>query len=161
MLKVAIGADDAATGLKKQVKAHLQNKGVEVVDFSHDVAGNEQIYPDIAFNLASAIKEGAFERGILLCGTGIGMAIVANKVPGVRAAQCHDVYSASRARKSNNAQIMTLGARIIGGELALMLVDAWLEAEFEAGRSAAKVARIDYYDTLLHPDVADRGEKTS
>ncbi|CBG87160.1 ribose 5-phosphate isomerase B [Citrobacter rodentium] len=148
MLKIAIGADDAATDLKNQVKAHLQKKGLDVVDFSHDVAGNEQIYPDIAFNLASAIKEGVFGRGILLCGTGIGMAIVANKVPGIRAAQCHDVYSASRARKSNNAQIMTIGARVVGEELALMLVDAWLEAEFEAGRSGPKVQRIDYYETL-------------
>ena len=86
MLKVAIGADDAATTLKNQVKTYLQEKGIEVVDFSHDVAGNDQMYPDIAFNLASSIREGQFERGILLCGTGIGMAIVANKVPGIRAA---------------------------------------------------------------------------
>ena len=150
MLKVAIGADDAATTLKNQVKTYLQEKGIEVVDFSHDVAGNEQMYPDIAFNLASSIRDGQFERGILLCGTGIGMAIVANKVPGVRAAQCHDVYSASRARKSNNAQIMTLGARVIGSELALTIVDSWLDAEFEAGRSAAKVERIAYYENKVH-----------
>ncbi|MEC5344905.1 ribose 5-phosphate isomerase B [Brenneria populi] len=156
MLKVAIGADDAATGLKNQVKEHLQSRGIEVVDFSRGVTGNEQIYPDIAFNLASAIREGAFERGILLCGTGIGMAIVANKVPGIRAAQCHDAYSAARARKSNNAQIMTMGARVIGGELALMLVDLWLEAEFEAGRSAPKVQRINYYETLVHPNCATK-----
>ncbi|PWC13576.1 ribose 5-phosphate isomerase B [Brenneria roseae subsp. americana] len=159
MLKVAIGADDAATGLKNLVKEHLEQRDIEVVDFSHDVAGNDQIYPDIAFNLASAIREGTFERGILFCGTGIGMAIVANKVPGVRAAQCHDVYSAERARKSNNAQIMTLGARVVGSELALMLVDAWLAAEFEAGRSGPKVKRIDYYETLIHPDGAARVDK--
>lgn len=150
MLKVAIGADDAATALKNQVKTYLQEKGIEVVDFSHDVAGNEQMYPDIAFNLASSIRDGQFERGILLCGTGIGMAIVANKVPGVRAAQCHDVYSASRARKSNNAQIMTLGARVIGSELALTIIESWLDAEFEAGRSAAKVERITYYENKVH-----------
>ncbi len=151
MLKVAIGADNAATGLKNLVKEHLAQKGIDVVDFSHDIAGNEQIYPDVAFNLATSIREGTFERGILCCGTGIGMAIVANKVPGVRAAQCHDVYSAERARKSNNAQIMTLGARVVGNELALMLVDTWLNAEFEAGRSAPKVKRIEYYETLIHP----------
>lgn len=148
-MKVAIGADDAATGMKEVVKAHLAEKQIEVVDFSHDVAGNDQMYPDIAFSLASAIRQGDFERGILLCGTGIGMAIVANKVPGVRAAQCHDTYSASRARKSNNAQIMTIGARVVGNELAKALVDAWLEAEFEAGRSADKVERIQYYDELV------------
>ncbi|WP_434639214.1 ribose 5-phosphate isomerase B [Klebsiella sp. I138] len=159
MLKVAIGADDAATGLKNLVKEHLKHKEIEVVDFSHDVAGNDQMYPDIAFNLASAIREGEFERGLLFCGTGIGMAIVANKVPGIRAAQCHDVYSAERARKSNNAQIMTLGARVVGSELALMLVDTWLAAEFEAGRSGPKVKRIDYYETLAHPDYAARSEE--
>lgn len=159
MLKVAIGADDAAIGLKNLIKQHLQQKEIEVVDFSHDVAGNEQMYPDIAFKLASAIREGTFERGVLCCGTGIGMAIVANKVPGVRAAQCHDVYSAERARKSNNAQIMTLGARVVGNELALMLVDVWLAAEFEAGRSGPKVDRIDYYETLIHPDGMNRSEE--
>lgn len=159
MLKVAIGADDAATGLKNLVKAHLQHQGIEIVDFSHDVAGNEQMYPDIAFNLASAISEGTFERGVLICGTGIGMSIVANKVPGVRAALCHDIYSAERARKSNNAQIMTLGARVVGSELALMLVDSWINAEFEAGRSAAKVDRIEYYESIIHPSYEPRLEK--
>lgn len=159
MLKVAIGADDAATGLKNLVKEHLQQKQIEVTDFSHDVAGNDQIYPDIAFNLASAIRDGSFERGLLFCGTGIGMAIVANKVPGVRAAQCHDVYSAERARKSNNAQIMTLGARVVGHELALMLVDTWLAAEFEAGRSGPKVERISYYENLVNPDSAAKTDK--
>jgi ribose 5-phosphate isomerase B len=81
----------------KSGKGTSATEKIEVVDFSHDVVGNEQMYPDIAFNLASAIREGEFERGLLFCGTGIGMAIVANKVPGVRAAQCHDIYSAERA----------------------------------------------------------------
>ena len=92
-----------------------------------------------------AIKQGEHDRGILICGTGIGMSIVANKVPGVRAAQCHDTFSAERARKSNNAQIVTLGARVIGSELAKKIIQAWLEAEYEGGGSAAKVERIDYY----------------
>ncbi|MCX9039868.1 ribose 5-phosphate isomerase B [Citrobacter portucalensis] len=148
MLTIAIGADDAATDLKNQVKSHLQVKGIEVVDFSHDVGDNQLIYPDIAFNLATAIGDGTYTRGILLCGTGIGMAIVANKVPGVRAAQCHDTYSAERARKSNDAQVMTLGARVIGPELAKNIVDVWLASEFEGGRSAPKVDRISYYEKL-------------
>ncbi|WP_130834827.1 RpiB/LacA/LacB family sugar-phosphate isomerase [[Erwinia] mediterraneensis] len=154
MLKVAIGADDAATAMKNRVKQHLQDQGIEVVDFSHDVAGNDQMYPDIAFHLACAIRDGQFERGILVCGTGIGMAIVANKVPGVRAAQCHDVYSAERARKSNNAQIMTMGARVIGEELALMLVDSFMASEFEAGRSGPKVSRIDHYEAQIRAETA-------
>ncbi|EJD6091723.1 ribose 5-phosphate isomerase B [Citrobacter freundii] len=152
MAKIAIGADDAATSLKDLVKAHLEKKGFEVKDFSHEHPRNDVMYPDISFNLATAIREGEFERGILLCGTGIGMAIVANKVPGIRAAQCHDVYSAERARKSNDAQVMTLGARVIGSELALMLVDTWLNSEFEAGRSAPKVNRIDYYESLVNKE---------
>lgn len=147
MLKIAIGADDAAIELKNQVIEHLNGLGIEVRDFSHPSDEQEQIYPDIAFCLASAIQQGDFERGILLCGTGIGMAIVANKVPGIRAALCHDVYSASRARKSNDAQIITLGARVIGSEHALLLVDTWLAAEFEPGRSLPKVERIKYYET--------------
>ncbi|HTU02457.1 MAG TPA: RpiB/LacA/LacB family sugar-phosphate isomerase, partial [Candidatus Sulfotelmatobacter sp.] len=85
-------------------------------------------------------------RGILMCGTGIGMAITANKVPGVRAATCHDTYSAERARKSNNAQILTMGARVIGPELAKTIVDAWLASEFEGGGSAPKVEKIMEYD---------------
>ena len=146
MLTIAIGADDAATELKNLVKSHLQSKGIEVVDFRHDVGDNSLIYPDIAFNLASAVSDGTYLRGILLCGTGIGMAIVANKVPGIRAAQCHDTYSAERARKSNDAQIMTMGARVIGPELAKNIVDVWLASEFEGGRSAPKVDKISYYE---------------
>lgn len=146
MTIIAIGADDAAIDLKNVVKAHLESRGVEVVDFSNPADSNNMIYPDIAWRLANAISEGKFERGILLCGTGIGMAIVANKVPGVRAAQCHDTYSAERARKSNDAQVMTLGARVIGPELAKSIVEAWLDSEFEAGRSAPKVERINYYE---------------
>ncbi|MGM7050926.1 ribose 5-phosphate isomerase B [Escherichia fergusonii] len=146
MLTIAIGADDAATELKNLVKSHLQSKGIEVVDFSHDAGDNSLIYPDIAFNLASAVSDGTYPRGILLCGTGIGMAIVANKVPGIRAAQCHDTYSAERARKSNDAQIMTMGARVIGPELAKNIVDVWLASEFEGGRSAPKVDKISYYE---------------
>jgi len=151
MLTIAIGADDAATDLKNLIKSHLQSKGIEVVDFSHDIGDNALMYPDIAYNLASAISEGAYQRGILLCGTGIGMAIVANKVPGVRAAQCHDTFSAERARKSNNAQVLTLGARVIGPELAKNIVNVWLDSEYEGGGSAPKVEKIDYYEKLGKP----------
>ena len=108
------------------------------------------MYPDVAFALATAIQKNEFERGILLCGTGIGVAIVANKVEGVRAAQCHDTFSAERARKSNNAQIMTMGARVIGPELAKNIVNAWLASEFEGGGSTAKVEKIGYYEQVSH-----------
>ncbi|PIJ51575.1 ribose 5-phosphate isomerase B [Erwinia sp. OLTSP20] len=149
MNSIAIGADDAALELKNLIKAYLQEKNYSVADYSSDAQADNTMYPDVAFSVASAIKEGKFERAILICGTGIGMAIVANKVPGVRAAQCHDTYSAERARKSNNAQIITLGSRVIGPELAKTLVNSWLNAEFEGGGSTAKVNKIDQYEQQI------------
>ena len=97
------------------------------------------LYPDVAVKVAEAVARGEYERGILVCGTGIGMAIAANKVPGIRAAVCHDPFSTERSRKSNNAQIMCMGERVIGVELAKYLVDIWLECEFAGGGSAPKV----------------------
>lgn len=142
---IAIGADEAAFDLKEILKAHLQKKGIEVKDYgAYDK--NPVLYPDVAVKVAEAIAQGAHPRGILMCGTGIGMAITANKVPGVRAACCHDTYSAQRARKSNDAQVLTMGARVIGPELAKTIVDAWLESEFEGGGSAPKVEKIIQYD---------------
>jgi ribose 5-phosphate isomerase B len=146
MKTIAIGADDAAIELKNLIKRHLEEKQYEVVDYSNDARNDRPMYPDVAFALATAIQQGKYERGILLCGTGIGVAIVANKVPGVRAAQCHDTFSAERARKSNNAQVMTMGARVVGPELAKSIVNAWLASEFEAGGSSAKVDKIEYYE---------------
>lgn len=146
MSTIAIGADDAALELKNLIKKHLEAKNIEVTDYSSDAQPANAMYPDIAFSVATAITEGKHQRGILVCGTGIGMAIVANKVPGIRAAQCHDTYSAERARKSNNAQVMTLGARVIGPELARSIVNSWLESEFEGGGSTEKVEKISYYE---------------
>ncbi|MGB9661432.1 MAG: ribose 5-phosphate isomerase B [Moorellaceae bacterium] len=144
-MKIVIGADHLGFELKEVLKAYLQEKGIEVVDAG--TYSTEPVdYPDIGLAVAEKIAAGEFPRGILICGTGIGMAIVANKVPGVRAAQCHDVYSAERARKSNNAQIMTLGSLVVGPELAKKLIDVWLESEFQGGRSLPKVEKIDKID---------------
>lgn len=149
MLSIAIGADDAAIELKNILVNYLQQAGFATTDYSADMQQESGCaYPDIAWTVAQAIKTGRHQRGILVCGTGIGMSITANKVPGIRAAQCHDTYSAERARKSNNAQIITLGARVIGLELAKSIVAAWLKAEFEGGRSAPKIERIGYYEQL-------------
>ncbi|MEO6927702.1 MAG: RpiB/LacA/LacB family sugar-phosphate isomerase, partial [Casimicrobiaceae bacterium] len=104
------------------------------------------LYPDVAFAVAEAIAAGRHERGVLLCGTGIGMAISANKVRGIRAAQAHDTYSAARARMSNDAQVVTLGARVVGPELAKAVVDTFLASDYQGGRSADKVARIIGYE---------------
>ena len=140
-MQIAIGADEAAFDLKETLKRHLAGKGVDVVDYGA-FDKSPVLYPDIAVKVAEAIAEGKHSRGILMCGTGIGMAITANKVPGVRAATCHDTYSAERARKSNDAQILTMGARVIGPELAKTIVDAWLKSEFEGGGSTPKVERM-------------------
>ena len=151
MLPIAIGADDAAIELKNVIVAYLQQRDIAVTDYTRDRGYDNGIYPDIAFQVAQAIRNERHQRGILLCGTGIGMSIVANKVPGIRAAQCHDTYSAQRARKSNDAQIITLGARVIGAELAKTIVDAWLASEFEGGGSAPKVAKISHYEQAAQP----------
>lgn len=143
-MKIAIGCDEAAFELKETIKRHLaQGCGavVEIEDFG--VYSTEPVdYPDIAEKVAEAVAGHRCDRGILLCGTGIGMCIVANKVPGVRAALCHDTYSAERAQKSNDAQVLTLGARVIGAELAKKIVDAWMAASFSGGPSAVKVEKI-------------------
>jgi ribose 5-phosphate isomerase B len=140
-MRVAIDADDAALELKRVLVEHLRDKGVEVTDLAYlDTAKAD--YPDVAFNLARRVQSGEFDRGILLCGTGLGMAMCANKVRGVFAGTCHDVYSAERLRKSNDAQIATMGARVVGTELAKTIIDAWLRSGFQGGNSRAKVARM-------------------
>jgi ribose 5-phosphate isomerase B len=142
---VAIGSDEAGYRLKGVLIGVLQEEGLEVSDFgchSEDPVD----YPDVAFEVAHAVARGDHDRAILICGTGIGMSIAANKVAGVRAAQAHDAYSAERARKSNDAQILALGARVIGPELAKSIVRTWLGAEFAGGGSARKVAKINAAD---------------
>ena len=147
-MKLAIGCDEAAYSLKVEIIKHLNTKGIEVEDFGAD-EGDVVLYPDVAIKVAEAVAKGDFERGILVCGTGIGMSITANKVPGIRAAVCHDPFSTERSRKSNNAQIMCMGERVIGVELAKYLVDIWLECEFSGGGCAPKVDRITQYENSL------------
>jgi len=144
-MKLAIGCDEAAYELKETLLAHLRGKGFDVTDFGTYDA-QPVIYPDIAFAVAERVVAGEYPRAVLLCGTGIGMAISANKVPGIRAAQCHDTYSAERASRSNDAQIITIGARVVGPELAKAIVDTFLAARFDGGRSMPKVQRIQQYE---------------
>lgn len=145
-MKLVIGSDNNGFEMKEAIKKHLTELGVDYDDIGCDSSDDPTMYPEIAHKLAVLIQKGQYERGILICGTGLGMAITANKVPGVFAATCHDVYSAERARKSNNAQIITFGAQVIGTVLANKLVDVWLNSEFTGGRSTPKVelmAEID------------------
>ena len=142
--KLAIGCDEAAYDLKLVIMEHLKQNHphIHVTDFGAE-AGETVLYPDVGYAVADAIAKGNYARGILFCGTGIGMAICANKVAGVRAAVCHDPFSTERSRKSNDAQVMCLGERVIGAELAKYLVDIWLKCDFEGGGSAPKVVRIN------------------
>lgn len=138
---VAIGCDEAGFALKQTLVKYLEEQGIQVKDFGcHSLDPVD--YPDVALEVANAVSSSPKERGILVCGTGIGMAIAANKVAGVYAAQAHDTFSAERARKSNNAQIITMGARVIGPELAKQIVQHWLDSEFAGGGSARKVEKI-------------------
>jgi ribose 5-phosphate isomerase B len=148
-MDIAVGCDEAALDLKNIIKKHLMDLGHHVDDFGVN-DHKPVLYPDIAVAVSQAVADGSHERGILMCGTGIGMAIAANKVPGIRAATCHDSYSAQRARKSNNAQIMTMGSRVIGIELAINLVDIWLDSDFQGGGSTAKVEKIMTWERDLH-----------
>lgn len=143
--RIAIGCDEAAYNMKVVLKKHLEEKGYEVVDYGAE-AGEVILYPDVAFKVAEAVANNEFERAVLVCGTGLGVCMCANKVPGVRAAVCHDSFSAQRARKSNNAQIVCFGERVIGLELAKNLLDIWLESEFAGGGSTPKVNRICEYE---------------
>jgi ribose 5-phosphate isomerase B len=145
-MRVALGSDDVGFALKEVLRQHLEERGVEMHDFAPSQTSSEMDYPDVARTVAEAVAAGQDERAILVCGTGIGMAITANKVPGVRAAQAHDVYSAERARKSNDAQVLALGARVIGPELAKSIVDAWLASDFAGGASARKVEKMKRID---------------
>jgi len=144
-MRLAIGCDEAGFDLKVALRVDLAAQGHEVADYGTR-AGETAPYPDVAFAAAEAVARGDHERAILICGTGIGMCISANKVVGVRAAQAHDTYSAERAQKSNDAQILCLGARVIGTELARSIVAAYIVASFEPGRSGPKVERIKAFE---------------
>ena len=138
---IAIGSDDAGYQLKEALKAHLDAAGTAVEDYGPK-SPDPIDYPDVALEVAHAVARGTHDRAVLVCGTGIGMAIAANKVPGVYAAVAHDVYSAAKARSSNNAQVLTFGARVVAPELAKTLLDVWLATEFGGGASARKVDKI-------------------
>lgn len=150
---LAVGADNAGADLKNVIKDALANDDrVELLDYGVANAGDETAYPHIGLKVAQAIASGDARRGLLVCGTGIGMAITANKVPGVRATVAHDSYSVERSVLSNNCQVLTLGARVIGPELAVRLVKEWLTYEFdEASSSAGKVSVISAFERDAGP----------
>lgn len=143
-MRIAIGNDHAAVELKQEIKQYVESLGHEVVNFGTDT--NESCnYPEFGEKVGKAVVSGEFDCGILICGTGVGISIAANKVNGVRAAVCSDVTTARLVKQHNNANIIAFGARIVGSELAKDIVKAYLEAEFEGGRHQA---RIDMFSEI-------------
>ncbi len=137
-MKIAIGNDHSALELKAIVINHLKEKGHEVIDFGTNTAESCD-YPIYGEKVAVAVKEKQAELGILICGTGIGISLAANKVPGIRAAVCSEPYSAKMTRAHNNANILAFGARVVGGDLAKMIVDAFIDTKFEGERHQRRV----------------------
>ena len=138
---LAIGGDHASPQLKEEIKKHLDEKNIAYKDFG--TFSDENVdYPTYSEMVANAVARGEFEKGILICGTGVGMSMTANKVRGIRAVVCTDCYSAALSRRHNDANILALGARVVGPDLAKMIIDTWLEAKFEGGRHQNRVDLI-------------------
>jgi ribose 5-phosphate isomerase B len=144
-MKIAIGADHGGFELKKVISTILKEFGHDVEDFG--CTSQESVdYPDFAEKVARGVSEGLFERGILICGTGIGMSISANKFPHVRAALCHNLFTARLSREHNDANILVMGERVIGTGLAQEMVRIWLETGFEGGRHQRRVEKMNAFD---------------
>jgi ribose 5-phosphate isomerase B len=144
-MKIAIGSDHRGNEARGRINGVLQALGHEVLDVGPE--GRESVdYPDYAFAVAEAVGSGRAERGILVCGTGIGMCIAANKVVGVRAAPCHDSITAEMSRRHNDANILCLSADLLGDELIDRMVRIWLETDFEGGRHARRVEKIARFE---------------
>lgn len=140
-MKIAMGNDHTALEMKKQIAEHLREKGHDIIDFGTNSEGSCD-YPIHAELAANAVVKGETDCGILICGTGVGISLAANKVRGIRAVVCSEPYSAMLSKQHNNTNILAFGARVIGVELAKMIVDAWLGASFEGGRHQRRVDMI-------------------
>jgi ribose 5-phosphate isomerase B len=142
MLKIIIGSDHAGYQMKQKVISHLHDRGIEVEDVG--THSEESVdYTDYGKAVARKVSDGSFERGILICGTGLGMCMVANRFPHVRAALANDLFSAIMSRRHNNANILVLGGRLIGDTLAMQLVDTWIETPFEGGRHQRRLEKME------------------
>ena len=144
---IVIGSDHGAFQLKNKIKEYLLEMGIDVKDIGTHTEESVD-YPDFGIMVASSVSKGKFERGILLCGTGIGMSMVANKFPHVRAALCNDLFSAIMSRRHNNANILVLGGRVIGEELAMEIVNAWLKTPFDEGRHKRRICKFERIEDM-------------
>ena len=141
-LRVALGSDHAGFDLKEFVREHLSARGVQVLDLGTDSTLSVD-YPDYAKKVCEAVLDGSADRGVLLCRTGIGMSMMANRFKGIRAALCHDHFTTVAARRHNDANVLVLGGRILGTDLAREIVDTWLETPFEGDRHERRIKKFD------------------
>lgn len=140
-MKIGLGSDHNAFEYKVELKTFLESKGYEIIDYG--CYSNKEIdYPGVAFAVSEGVMQGAIDKAILVCGTGIGMAIAANKVKGIRAAQANDIYSAERAALSNNAQIISFGSKVMGIEVVKKCAEEFLSLTFQGGNSGRKIDQI-------------------
>jgi ribose 5-phosphate isomerase B len=143
---IAIGSDHAAFSLKEEIRAYVSSLGYELKDYG--TFSSEPVdFCDVGIAVAEAVARGDCEKGLLFCGTGVGMSISANKVKGVRAVVCTEPYSAKLSREHNDTNVLCLGGRVLGPELAKMIVDIWLRSAFEGGRHARRMAKITCYES--------------
>ncbi len=140
-MKIAIGNDHVAVELKNIIKEHLEGKGHEVINYGTDSTERFD-YPISGYRVGKAVASGECDLGVLICGTGVGISLAANSVQGVRAVVCSEPYSAKLSREHNNTNIVAFGARVVGQELSKMIVDEWLDAEFEGGRHQRRIDMI-------------------
>lgn len=147
-MKIAIGSDHAGLELKKEIISLLRDLGIDCIDFGTNSSGSVD-YPDIGIKVSEAVSSGKIERGILICGTGIGMSIVANKFPGIRASLCNDLFTAKMSRLHNDANILVLGGRIVGKDLAKEIVKVWVNTPFEGERHCIRLKKITQIEEHL------------
>ncbi|GAQ94829.1 ribose 5-phosphate isomerase B [Thermodesulfovibrio aggregans] len=148
-MKVAIASDHAGFELKQIISQMLKNKGYEVIDMGTESSCSVD-YPDYAEAVSKAVSDGSVERGILICGTGIGMSIVANKFKNVRAALCNDLFTAKMSRLHNDANILCIGGRVVGKDLAIEIVNIWFNTSFEGGRHLRRLEKINLIERKVN-----------
>lgn len=144
-MRVAVASDHGGLNIKREITQLLEELGIEYEDFGCECETSVD-YPDYALPVAEKVAKGEFDRGILICGTGIGMSIAANKVKGIRCALCHDVFSAKATREHNDTNMLAMGERVVGPGLARLIAQTWLETEFTGGRHSTRVGKISEYE---------------
>ena len=153
-MKLAIGNDHVAIEMKNEIKAHLESKGIEVIDVGTN-SPERFNYPISGYKVAKLVSGGEVDGGVLICGTGVGISLSANKVHGIRACVCSEPYTARLSKQHNNSNIIAFGARVIGIETARMIVDEWLAAEYEGGRHQTRIDMLAEIETTQHLKAAE------